>query len=61
MVNQETLLLNAKLLPFLLVGMLVGDRLANRIEERVFRRILLLSLLVIGLNFLRVSLAAASG
>lgn len=60
-VNQETLLLNAKLLPFLLVGMLVGDRLANRIEERVFRRILLLSLLVIGLNFLRVSLAVASG
>jgi uncharacterized membrane protein YfcA len=33
--------------------MVVGDRLANRIEEALFRKILLYSLLVMGLNFVR--------
>lgn len=52
-VTGTTLMVNLKLLPSLVLGMVVGDRLANRIEEALFRKILLYSLLVMGLNFVR--------
>ena len=58
-VNEETLLINAKLLPFLLLGMVAGDRLADQVEEGAFRKILLFSLLAVGLNFTRAFFAAA--
>jgi uncharacterized protein len=52
-VNAESLTWNAKLLPFLLCGMILGDRKAAGIEAGPFRRILLFSLLVVGVHFLR--------
>jgi uncharacterized membrane protein YfcA len=52
-VTEESLIWNAKLLPFLIVGMVLGDRLADSVQPGPFRRILLISLLVVGVIFLR--------
>lgn len=55
-VSAETLAWNAKLLPFLVAGMVLGDRKASGIAPGPFRRILLVSLWVVGVVFLRAAL-----
>jgi uncharacterized membrane protein YfcA len=52
-VSAESLRWNAKLLPFLLAGMVLGDRKAAGIESGPFRRVLLFSLWVVGIVFIR--------
>jgi uncharacterized membrane protein YfcA len=58
-VSAESLTWNAKLLPFLLVGMVLGDRKAAGIKPGPFRRILLFSLLIVGVVFLRAAFLPA--
>jgi len=52
-ITRDTLAWNLKLFPFLIVGMVIGDRLAAGVQPGPFRKILLLSLLAVGVVFLR--------
>ena len=58
-ITKESLTINAQLLPFLLTGMVAGDRFADRVEEGAFRKILLVSLLLVGVSFSRSFFAPA--
>ena len=58
-ITKESLTINAQLLPFLLAGMVAGDRFADQVEEGAFRKILLVSLLLVGVSFSRSFFAAS--